>query len=657
MDTTIEELGVAHRERRLNASCVATGVDGREVLVVQGGVALQPVQLAVMDPVTGRALSRHAISELSDSLSMITGADGMVYVPGWGPRATLFRLDPVTDELTELGVAVTGETHICRLISAADGVLYGGTYPNAHVFSYDPVAERFTDLGRIAEGEHYARSIAFDGDDILYVGTEGRARILRLRLGTGVVDDVVLPETMQPTDYRVSLLAWRRERLFAYFGSSQDWHVYDPASESWIARIPDNAPSMPSPVSAAGMVYLPNIATGRVVAYDTATDTYAPTDWQQQIDYRLGGAGLHLMSLDLPDHPGQTLVGAGRGGELWRWNPDTNQGSVLDTAQTPETPVTIRAIHTGSDGRIDIGLTYNTGVMVRFDPVAERFVTPGRGTTNQTHSYLNFGDRIYAGTYSDAVLYEYDPAGGHAYRENPRVLLRLGDHHQDRIFGLADAGDRVAFGTLGKRGHASGRFGFLDPVTGQVQDKGEILPGHSINALCRIDEVLYGATSVDTPGGDPMAPEALIFAWDLTDDRMLWTRPLTGVMTVGDLIAGPTGRLWALTTAGTLVDFDPGSRDVVRECQVTDPGGSHGFPTIRFGPDGLLYGASGVGAVFVVDPASVESRTITTGSHLTFDDDGRLYFSRGAELFRLANPVAGNDRRRTGHPAHVTTRG
>ena len=227
----VRSLGVPVTELRMNVSATGHLPDGKPVVYVQGGSPENAVQFAALDPITGERLRHHAIEELNDSLSMISTRDGSVYIPGWGPEALLFKYDPVTDTMKNLGHAVAGESHITRIVEAEDGTLYGGTFPQGHAFSFDPETEKFTDYGRVDPNEQYARAIAYDEAGGLYVGTEGTARIIRLDVATGERTEIPQPPTMAESDYRISLMAWRDGLIFAYFGGSLEWHVYDTSAK------------------------------------------------------------------------------------------------------------------------------------------------------------------------------------------------------------------------------------------------------------------------------------------------------------------------------------------------------------------------------------------------------------------------------------------
>ncbi|MDQ0614481.1 streptogramin lyase [Microbacterium sp. W4I4] len=631
----VRSLGVPVTELRMNVSATGRLPDGRPVVYVQGGSPENAVQFAALDPLTGEQLRHHAIEELNDSLSMIATRDGSVYIPGWGPEALLFKYDPAADTMTNLGHAVAGESHITRIVEAADGTIYGGTFPQGHIFSFEPETERFTDYGRVDPNEQYARAIAYDEQGGLYVGTEGTARVIRVDLATGVRTEIPQPPTMADGDYRISLMAWRDGLLFAYFGGSLEWHVYDPSTQKWVAHLPKSAPSMPTEVSAEGKVYFANTAVNRLYSFDTTTLQSADAGWDQAVNYYLGGGGMNLIDLGDAEHPGETIVGMGRRGELWRFNPETGRGSVTSDAEMPMTPVTVRAFGSGLDGDVYVGLSFNNGNVVSFDPEADELSVRSASLSSQVHRYLTTDHGLYMGTYTGAVLRRLDtdlPLGP----GNPETIFSLNEHNQDRLFALAEAGDRIAAGSLGKRGQPSGRLVFYAPSSGVVEDFGEVLPGHQLISMAVVDDTLYIGTSNNTPGADPIVDEALIVAWDLTTDTIAWqSAPIAGLSTISALVPRADGQLWALTGDGIVFRFDPASREVKQSTKITGAGtGNHGYPKLAPGADGLLYGSTGGGIVFVLDPDTGDHEVLTTGNYVLPHTDGRLYFARGPEVLQ-----------------------
>lgn len=124
-------------------------------------------------------------------------------------------------------------------------------------------------------------------------------------------------------------------------------------------------------------------------------------------------------------------------------------------------------------------------------------------------------------------------------------------------------------------------------------------------------------------------------AWDLTEDTISWqTAPVAGLQSVSVLVPREDGKLWALSGSNSLFLFDPQSRTVVQTVEITGPGGWTGTPALAPGQDGLLYGSTGSGNIFTLNPETGGHQLITSGRYVLPHTDGRLYFSRGPELFR-----------------------
>lgn len=632
-----ELLGIPLTQKRVAASLAGQWTDDRPVMYLIGGSPGEDVQFAVLDMETGQQIASHPITEINDALTVVQAPDGKVYIPGWGATALLLEYDPATDTMTNLGIAVEGESHITRLDVAPNGALVGGTYPNAHVFAYHPNSKVFVDHGRVHPTQQYARSVAHDRNGGVYIGTEGEAHVLHLDLSTDEVSEIALPPDMEPDDYRVSLLAWRNDKLFAFFTGSHDWHVYDPATTTWNVRIPgQHAPSMPTMPDSDNLIYFPHSGLDTLIVYDLSDDTWVESTWDEPMTYSLGGAGLTLIDLPLPGYGEDTVAGMSRDGSLWYWNRHTGNGIVRTDVESTTTDIVIRAIGVGPDDNIYVGMSFSNGALHCHDPSTGEGTLLTGGPTSQVHKFEASELKLYLGTYSNAVLLEYDPGQPYDFGTNPREILELGSRQQDRLFGLEDLGDRLAVGSWGKRGQGTGRLVFVNYASDEVVDHGEILPGHQIIALVHQDSMLFGGTSISTPGGDPTEPEALVFAWDLTSDSVAWhVPPIAGESSISELIMAPDGMIWGITGEHRLFHFDPATRKTLGVIEPVGNGGISGRPRLHYGPDGTLYGSTGNGVVFRVDQGNYTRSTLTTGANLALDADGGLYFSRGAELWKL----------------------
>lgn len=630
----VTNYGVARSELRLNSIATGKWADGRPVVYVQGGTPGDSAVLGAVDPMTQELLFSTRIPEITQSLSPVTGPDGKIYVPGFpGDYAgtNLVRFNPQTQEMENLGQAVESETHITRMQVVGD-TIWMGTFPNAHIVSFDTTTDTYTDHGRIAEDEWYARAIAHDGQDTIYAGTEGRTRIVEWNLRTGEKRDLPMPENLKDGDFRTSLMAYQGGLLFAYFTASMDWHVWDPTEEEWIATLEKNAPSMPTQIHPdTGRMYFPNNTTNRLFYFDFQTRTFGDEGWNQTINYYIGGGGLDLIDLEHPDWPGTTVVGMGRKGGLWLYNPSTKQGALYSDAELPMSSTTIRTLHVGPDGMTYLGYGLNGGALSRFNPTSDEIETQTPFSGSQVHRIYTASDgTMYMGTYTDAQLVRYDPSKPYLWGENPRNVARFGDQMQDRLFALAEVDSgKIAIGGWGKRGNHHGLLATYDPTTDEVNRYTDILPGHQKLSMISMGNHVIGGTSVATPGATPIEPSAKIYAWDPESGKLLWeTVPIEGVQSIHALFPREDGKIWATTGGNLTFLFDPETRSVVQEIPIGGEGLSEGV-------DGYLYSSTGGGVMWRMDPNSGDfKRFDQRGYYPVQGPDGSLYWTDQTQLFR-----------------------
>lgn len=117
----------------------------------------------------------HADGETFD---VWTDAEGGAWAMAISPQGNLYlgtfhhghvlKLDVQTGTLTDLGVAVKGDTFIWSYAVGLDGIIYGGTSSNCHLFSIDPASDLIIDLGRVDDTECYVRTLVAGPDGWIY---------------------------------------------------------------------------------------------------------------------------------------------------------------------------------------------------------------------------------------------------------------------------------------------------------------------------------------------------------------------------------------------------------------------------------------------------------------------------------------------------------
>lgn len=118
--------------------------------------------LFVLDPIHGYVQPLGFVPDANAvSHSLVVSNGGEIYV-GTAPTGHLFKYVPHNEDrqpirikepcaLTDLGVAVKGESISALAIDRGVDVIYGLTSPNAHFFKYDIATATFADLGVVAK--------------------------------------------------------------------------------------------------------------------------------------------------------------------------------------------------------------------------------------------------------------------------------------------------------------------------------------------------------------------------------------------------------------------------------------------------------------------------------------------------------------------------
>lgn len=631
----IEDLGAPITTTRNTQSTAGHWVDGRPVLYMVSSQAEQTLQFSVIDIATGQQLRQIAVDGISQSHNILLGPDGKVYIASWSPTGNLIRYSPGADVVEDLGQPIPGDTVITYLETGEDGLIYGGGHPSGEVFRFDTTTDAFARMGVAVEGEQYARSLAYAPDlDTLFVGTEGsRMHLVAINVATGEKATIPSPE-WAVDDARHYHLHYANGLLFSYSSPSLDWNVYDVAAGEWVESIDRNAQGGMAGPDADGHTYFVQLSKG-LMRYDTETREVSHTGWSQSITSAMGSAGISLVDLGDPAWPGETVVGMGSRGDLWRYNPATGNGDVR-VVESPEFGVTIRSLGY-ADGKVYVGGSSGEVTVDAYDTASGEFANFTRGPSSRVDAWATVNDRVYFTTYPQAAIWEYDPAKPYVWGRNPDDLFGyLSAQKQERIYAMEAIDDTtLVAGTIGTRAVDTGILVRYDTQAREFTDHGPVIDGLSIASLTHKGNLLIGGTSIEVLGGTSPHPEARLFIMDLDTRELVWDgAPIEGARDYVELTMDDEGFLWGLTSQGIVFKFDLETKEVLGQVTVGAAGGIWGMGTLEFGPDGLLYGATALGEVFVADPESLETKKITDGEHAVLDADGRLYFGRDGHLYR-----------------------
>lgn len=634
----VEDLGQPLSDVLLIGGDVGPGPGGETV--IWSASSSTPAVLNAVDPDTGEVVEAFPMEGAEGSWAVEVAADGSVYVGTYG-SAHLFRWTE-EDGLLDLGNPPQGSGDFVHdLTSDENGVVYGGMSPNGAYFSYDPRTEKFRDYGRLSDAD-YVRSVEVV-DGTLFAGTSRPSTIFAIDPDSGESEKIPAPPDADPEAEYVYDLDSGDGYLYARYGEAfpDDLFVYDIEAAEWAEHIElahGLSVSAPGP---DGIIYL--IADGALHSYDPATGDLQATD--VPFTGRVANArGIGWAELDDPDFPGESIVGLLWRGTMFRYSPQTGAFDFIET-NIEGTPIPVTSLAEGPDGTMHAG-GFLSGGFATFDLGSGALDSFQRFA--QMENMVTVGDRLYLGTYPGARLYEYDPeaewnspeyspATDEDVPENPRQLLDLTDEEQVRAGALAAAGDYVALGTEPELDRYGGEFVIWDPASDSAvfQERG-LIEDQSIIDLEYRDGIVYGGTSIN--GGyaatPPRAAEAVVFAWSLEDEELLWQfAPIADAPTIEDLAFDAEGTLWAVAD-DRLVSLDLDQQEVDQ----TVEGPDSAQQVVANPTDGLLYvdwGAAGLGWY---DPATGGQGEAAPGDARTLATDsfGQVWFSVGNAVHRFA---------------------
>ncbi|HVK04350.1 MAG TPA: PQQ-binding-like beta-propeller repeat protein, partial [Armatimonadaceae bacterium] len=331
-----EDLGKPLKSVTLLSSQVAEE-DGRPVLV--GLVSSGDPELNVVDLRTNRLLRSFTLKEAASCWGGAVTPDGRVYLLTF---TRLYRYDPKTKRVDDLGVPVAGEKAFWTLSQDEKGRVYGGTYPGGKVFRFDPATGQYRVLGDV--GQEYVRSTAYYRGT-LYAGTgpTPSGRIVAFDVETGKQREVPLPAFGGKTPMWVYGLDVRGDKLFGYFvfpDKSKTLAVYDLTTGAWRPEQFEGYGDLYVGAERDGNAYFQ--WKGTLHEVDLATLAARSTGIPSGASYRGGG----WVDLRSEEFPGPSLVTATGEGDVVVLNPETGARKTLPSVMKSDSS-DIQAITAG----------------------------------------------------------------------------------------------------------------------------------------------------------------------------------------------------------------------------------------------------------------------------------------------------------------------
>jgi streptogramin lyase len=536
----------------------------------------------------------------------VRGADGALYIGGIGP-GNLYRYDPTTSELTNLGGAQFGVQYIWDTAASPDGKVYGACYPTCSVIEYDVATGELRDLGRVVEGEEYVRSVCVDHRGKVWAGVGNRAHLVVLDPQTGERHDV-LPEDRRHNSTCYDLQASGKHVLISTLYDGE-MLVFDAHTEGLARTIPmpdDSLCWMNTRGGPPGRPYLYASPSGDLYQYDIdAGRLTRRAEGLGQCEQVVEDRFVH--GIDDQDY----------------FLYDLQQGEYLDrrTLTEAEEGMQIYTLTGAPDGNL-YGSTYINQHIFAYRPESGRLTDLGKcirtgGQVDSIHAGRD--GRIYLGSYVRAHLSIYDPRKPwRPSRDpdgNPRELGMVG-HGQYRTQAITLGPDgNIWVGTIPSYNSApTGALSRWNPETGEHESWLDLVPGGAVTRIAADEKHLYCA------GG------GRFFVWDPWRETKVHEeeRTVHSLVVAAGQVLGSSG--------DEVLAFSPQEMKIL----ATLPSAIGPMEHMAVAPSGLVYGISGKG-ICEIDAAQWTARQVSAegGKHIAVDRRGDVYFARGAGLWRL----------------------
>ncbi|WP_342373358.1 hypothetical protein PCC79_06700 [Propioniciclava soli] len=563
---------------------------------------------------TNTLLGQYPMVGASGAPMVQVAPDGRVYAATY-TDGHLYRWDPATAEMTDLGQAPGGATYLYGLSFAPDGTVYGGSYPHATVWSYaDGVG--FTDLQvPIPDASvQYTRTVYDPDRHALWIGTQATAHLYRFDLTTGALAEVTLAAAPKAVS-SVSDLDYAEGRVFVNWGGYVRVVDAESLTEVAFTDVSASIPFTAYPLSARGVseakqggVYFSStqVVNGRnsveVVRYDLATDTVARTGANTTVRGALIGYGWTVEN-------GQDVLYALAGnysGGGFMLNIDSGRWQRVQY-DIPRVPSPLQHVLPNADGSQVLVNAFLNGDTSRWD-VARGTATPFT-RFGQVEDWTLVDGVVHAGVYPNGTLVSAPFSSSSSPTLTTHATLK-DSHQQIRPIEAKEHEGRIWYGTNPDYGLHGGAIAVLDPTTGAVDVTVDVVPDHTIAALAFVgSRVFAGSSTVGGTGTQPVPGSGTLIAWDAaTKSVVASVTPVEGARSVNALVEHH-GLLYGLADH-TLFEADPDTLAVTRTLHLGTSGPVQpGEGELVFHPNGYLY-ASVDDAVVVVDPLAFVATTL-----------------------------------------------
>lgn len=624
---TITDLGEPVHKTQTLGSGIGTDPDGKPVAYFcAAGSPTTTCEFAVVD-LRGKQTTldiRLPQGNATGRTLSVSPATGDVF---FATTNQLHRYQRGADDVELLEDSLVSGQQIWTLKVGDDGTLWAGTYPGGLLVSYDPASGTITNHGQALDGEQYIGAVQAAGD-IVYCGTQPNGRLAKYDLNAGTFTEIALPDG--PVASEIDSINLRGTTLFVTTGGRT--YVRDTGSDTWTDTIPQVSGYGVSPLDPATGTLVYVRSANVIKSYNVQTKALTSLGWGPNAAPE-AWAWIDLDGDGTTESIAFTYWNAGR---TYAYNTATKATYYLEP-KLMGSGDQLTSIGAGPDGNIYCGAYLSPPGMGRWDPDKSGFeLLTG---TSQVEGFGSFNGDLVFGRYPQGRLYRYDlDQPWSATNPGPQVDLESYEQNRPQCFvQLSDS--TVAVTTVPITGRHNGAITLWNPDTNAVDVHRGVIENQTPVSLVQFGDLLIGGTSINGGYGiDPIATEAVLFAWDPATFEVVWQLvPVPGTTTVAGLIIDEKKQLWGIAD-NVVFQADPNTHKIIHRTEVfSDKDGS------RYGNDHVLrlvgerlYGVTS-NRVFEFDRLARDAKVIYDGPssapdgagdarHLAVDRYGDLYF-------------------------------
>ncbi|KGM11461.1 PQQ-binding-like beta-propeller repeat protein [Cellulomonas carbonis] len=625
------------------AAVEATVIGGRPKLytVVSG----YPAAFEVLDVQTNTVETTIPFSDpnISQTGTMVTGADGRVYVGTQGGR--LWRWTPGSTSLEDLGRVTPSATMVWDLEVAPDGRIWGGTYPDGVLFAFDPTTDAVVARTVVSANHSSVRSVAVDAENV-YVGVSPTSpTFFRVPL-SDLSKRHEIPPPVQLTSGNLSELEVSGSFLALLVPGgttvtgqtvSSSRYLYDLRTGSFdvAANVPGQLPSQPD---AAGNFYY--ILSSLLYRVDSTTGERTQAAYTKMP----AGRDRRVVQGSLDGEDGEWLLAYDPNAGLTAINLASYREIAYPVDFAP-TASRMKSMAPGPDGKLYVGGYGGASLSVVDPSTGEATQYPedptAKGAIGEVEGMIANGQYMFLGTYTGGKIFRYDTTQPWVDGSNPAPIAELAGIGQDRPQAWAVLGARTFFGTVPRYGELGGDLGIIDSLTATPRIVNEPVADQSVVSLAAYRGIVFGGTSRwGGLGIDPTTPTARVFAYDLASGRKLWeVAPAADVQSYGAVLVTPRGELWA-AAGPVLYQLNRGTGAVIRRIELSSlaqPSEVTWRNVDMEYVDGLIHLSAGP-EIYAFDPATlrVTKPAGTTTTHRLLGEIGSAtFYPDGTRLMRI----------------------